>query len=70
MVIWSDLGATDNSGQNPTVTCSDESGSHFGIGEIEVVCQAVDSAGNRATCAFMIKIEGKPVRLFLNIKCG
>ena len=67
MVNWSDLEANDNSGQNPIVACSVESGSQFGIGEIEVVCQAIDSAGNRATCAFTVKIAGKPIRLFSNM---
>ena len=69
VVTWSELEATDNSGQNLTVTCSVESGSQFGIGEIAVVCQAVDLAGNRATCMFTVKITGKPIRLFSNVKC-
>ena len=57
--MWSDLEAADNSGQQPNVTCSVKSGSKFGIGETEVVCQAIDLAGNRATCVFTVKIEGK-----------
>ena len=31
VVNWSDLEANDNSRQNPTVTCSAESGNQFGI---------------------------------------
>ena len=58
VVTWSDLLATDNSGQSPTVTCSIGSGSQFGIGETEVTCQAVDPFGNQATCIFTVKIEG------------
>ena len=58
MVTWSDLQATDNSGQDPAVTCSTESGSQFGIGETEVICQAVDPSGNQATCMFTVKIAG------------
>ena len=58
VVTWSDIQAADNSGQSPTVTCSTESGSQFGIGETDVICQAVDPSGNQATCMFTVKIEG------------
>ena len=58
MVTWSDLQATDNSGQSPTVTCSTGSGSYFEIGITEVTCQAVDPYGNQAMCLFIVKIEG------------
>ena len=65
VVTWSDLQATDNSGQSPTVTCSTGSGSRFGIGETEVICKIVDPSGNQAMCAFTVKIEGNEI-LFLN----
>ena len=63
VVHWSDLNATDNSGQIPTVSCSAESGIKFEIGEAEVLCQAIDSIGNRDTCVFTLKIEGKSIIL-------
>ena len=66
VVSWNDLQATDNSGQSPTVTCSIGSGSHFGIGETEVICQAVDPSGNQATCMFTVKIAGNEVILILS----
>ena len=60
VVIWRDLQATDNSGQDPTVTCSTESGSQFTyrIGETDVICKAVDPTGNKAMCTFTVTIEG------------
>ena len=59
VVNWINPNATDNSTQLPTVTCDAESGSLFGIGETEVICEAVDFAGNRATCVFTVNIHGK-----------
>ena len=74
-VIWTDPQVTDNSDETPTISCNIESGSHFGIGETEVICQAVDLAGNQATCTFTVKIEGniwqvvwKKSNLFFMIK--
>ena len=58
-VSWTDPQVTDNSGQIPTIICDAESGSHFGIGETEVTCQAVDPTGNQATCTFTVKIKGR-----------
>ena len=62
MVTWNDLQATDNSGQSLTVTCSTGSGSQFGIGETEVICQAVDPTGNQAMCTFTVKTKGNDNR--------
>ena len=59
VVSWTNLNATDNSRQLTTVNCDAESGSLFGIGETEVICEAVDFAGNRATCVFTVNIQGK-----------
>ena len=61
VVTWSDVQVSDNSGQNLTVTCSTESGSQFGIGETEVICQAVDPSGNQAMWAFTVKINGNDI---------
>ena len=66
VVNWTNPKATDNSRTKPTVTCNVESGSKFGIGETEVLCQAIDPAGNRATCVFTIKIVGKMLFIILN----
>ena len=57
-VNWTKPEATDNSGQEPTVTCSTESGSQFGSGTTTVTCQAIDSAKNHATCSFTVQIKG------------
>ena len=61
MVVWTDLISIDNSELTPTVTCDAESGSHFDIGETEVMCQAVDQAGNLATCSFTVDVKGNIV---------
>ena len=66
VVNWTNPKVTDNSKTKPTVTCSVESGSKFEIGETEVICQAIDPAGNRATCVFTINIEGKMLFIILN----
>ena len=67
VVNWTNPEATDNSRKNLTVTCSVESGSKFEIGDTEVTCQAIDPAGNRATCVFTVNIEGKRPFTFLNM---
>ena len=58
VVNWTNPEAIDNSGQNLTVTCSLESGSHFEIGETDVICQVNDLAENSTTCNFTVQIEG------------
>ena len=57
-VKWEALTATDNSGEAVNVTCSAISGSHFSIGETEVVCKTEDASGNTATCSFYVTVEG------------
>ena len=57
-MVWTDPQMTNNSRQMPTITCDADSGSQFKIGETEVTCQAVDHAGNQATCTFTVTIEG------------
>ena len=59
LVVWTDLVATDNSKITPTVACNAQNGSQFEIGETEVMCQAVDQAGNLATCSFIIDVVGE-----------
>ena len=58
VVSWINLNASDNSRQLSTVTCDPESGNQFGIGKTKVICEAVDFAGNRATCVFTVNIQG------------
>ena len=59
VVVWSAPVATDNSKLTPSVTCNAENGTQFEIGEKDVLCQAVDQAGNQATCSFTVDVVGK-----------
>ena len=59
MAVWSHPVSTDNSGLTLTVTCNAENGSQFEIGETEVMCQALDQAGNQAACSFAVDVVGK-----------
>ena len=58
LVTWIRPEATDNAGIIPTLNCNIESGSDFEIGSTEVICHALDSAGNQATCKFTVQVEG------------
>ena len=58
VVSWTNIEATDNSGQTPTVTCSTKSRRRFGIGATEVICQAIDQYENQATCSFTVHVKG------------
>ena len=58
MVVWTAPLATDNSRLIPTVTCNKENGSQFEIGATEVICQALDRAGNQVTCSFVVNVAG------------
>ena len=58
MVFWIDPVSSDNSELTPTVTCNNENESQFKIGETEVICEAVDQAGNLVTCSFIIDVKG------------
>jgi hypothetical protein len=51
-------GASDDSGQPPTVTCAPPSGSRFPIGSTAVTCTATDAAGNSATASFAVVVVG------------
>ena len=58
-VTWTGATANDNSGQQTTVTCSEESGGHFNIGQTEVICKVWDLSGNQAMCSFTVNVTGK-----------
>ena len=58
VVIWGDLTATDNSNQEPNITCVPTSGTRFQIGEANVLCQAQDMAGNLEVCNFVVDVMG------------
>ena len=59
MVVWTAPLATDNSKLIPAVTCNKQNGSQFGIGASKITCQALDLAGNQATCFFVVDVAGK-----------
>ena len=58
-VLWKQPSATDNSGHVKEVTCYPQAGSLFSIGQTTVTCEAVDDAGNNATCHFNLDVTGK-----------
>ena len=57
-IVWNQPVATDNSELAPIVTCNAANGSQFEIGETEIICQALDYAGNLKTCFFTIGVKG------------
>ena len=57
-VYWNIL-ATDNSGQDPDVSCSPSSGSTFDLGITFVVCDASDLSQNAVSCSFHVNIVGE-----------
>ena len=58
MVKWEDPHASDNSG-NVSTTCYPPSGNNFTIGQTVIICEAVDSSGNKAQCYFDVNVIGK-----------
>ena len=50
------INATDNSGQQPHITCSGILGKYY-IGEHLVRCIARDGSGNEETCQFSIQVR-------------
>ena len=56
--MWQQPIASDNSGYVKEVTCSPQAGSLFLIGQTKVTCEAVDDAGNSASCHFFVGIVG------------
>ena len=67
-VIWTTPLATDNSKLIHTVTCNKQNGSQFEIGATEVMCQALDGAGNQATCSFIVDVAGKCKNMYALMK--
>ena len=59
LVSWEKPEAVDNSGHDPSVTCTPTSGTKFAIGTTSVECVAIDEAGNRNSCEFSIEVKGK-----------
>ena len=59
LVMWKQPNATDNSGHVKEVTCYPQAGSAFPIGQTNILCEAVDDAGNKATCYFNVNVSGK-----------
>ena len=56
---WSYPIATDNSNQEPSISCDSRPGSTFPIGQTQVHCTAEDASGNSAKCEFDVKVIGK-----------
>ena len=59
IVVWGHPVASDNSKRVPTLSCNALNGSQFEIGETEVICKALDQAGNQAKCSFIVDVKGK-----------
>jgi len=49
--------ATDNTGVDPTVTCTPASGSLFAIGDTPITCTATDGVGNSASGSFTVTVQ-------------
>ena len=73
-VNWDRPTATDNSDEQPSIICSKQSGSVFSVpASYEVQCNAVDGAGNKATCSFRITLTSKytaALKLCANAWCS
>ena len=52
--------ATDNSLQNPNVTCTPASGSWLRLGTNTITCVASDSSGNKTTNSFAVTVKSGP----------
>ena len=58
-VTWTPPTASDNSGEEVTLTSDYESGDSFSIGTTTVTYTATDAYGNTATSAFNVVVTGK-----------
>ena len=58
-VVWGTPQVTDNSAGSITVTCSAESGSSLGIGDLPGGCEARDASKNYVTCTFLVTEKSK-----------
>ncbi|XP_033625680.1 serine-rich adhesin for platelets-like [Asterias rubens] len=57
-VTWSEPTATDNSGQQPTLSRTHTPGSSFTVGYTAVVYTFRDATGNQASCTFLVHVIG------------
>ena len=57
-VKWTDLEAADNARHSPTITCN---ASRFEIGKNDVICEARDESGNKATCLLTVDVQGNTI---------
>ena len=58
VVEWDEANVSDNSGTVAHVSCNQQSGTNFSIGETVVTCKAVDKSRNRAECSFQVNVTG------------
>ena len=58
LVNWTVPGATDNSGEVPTVTSNCYPPRRFSQGTHVITYTALDQSGNNATCTFTIEVTG------------
>jgi hypothetical protein len=60
--------ASDICFENPPVSCNPDSGSFFPLGNSISTCTATDSAGNKSSCSFNIKVEDtKPPEIVTSV---
>ena len=57
IVDYPDPVASDVEDATVTVVCEPESGTLFAVGDTIVNCTATDSAGNTATCSFVVTVN-------------
>ena len=60
--------AYDNVDGDLNVSCSHTSNDTFWLGNTEVNCSAIDSAGNTATCLFLVTVTGKIFSCFFFLR--
>ena len=58
LLTWDSPTVIDQSDADFVISCTPETGSEFPIGITEVVCEAVDSSGSKATCGFSVNVTG------------
>ena len=66
VVNWTEPVAVDNSRASPTVTSNYQSPQRFSQGTHVITYTAVDQSGNRATCAFTVKVSGNKMLKIIN----
>ncbi|XP_038066521.1 uncharacterized protein LOC119736577 [Patiria miniata] len=58
-VFWNEPTATDNSGQQVSLTRTHRPGDTFSLGQTTVTYTFTDNAGNRAICSFSITVQSQ-----------